>query len=374
MMPMTATVWSRLYTLLGVKKRSLTEFTMSARTTIRARSPTSCRLASEARKARQAERSIVGASRRLVEDQDLRLRGQGPREDHLLLVPTRQYRDRGGYRGRLDGVAGCEPLGQRVLAAVQHESKWTEALQDADGQVEADALGAEQLGSSLLGDVRDPPALGVARTADPHGSSVQPYRAGRHPGTADHARGDLGTPGPHQPRHPDDLARPDREGHVVEPRARAVLELERGRPATPDEAVDSSRRSSRRSSRCLLLAGHQAHRTRLVDLLWTAVRHVPSVAQHGDVVDDLVHLGQTVADEHDAHAVLSHLVHHPKQTLCLMVGEARVGFVEEEHSRIHRQCSDDVDHLALRGGQGATPGGRIRYVLGHRQTLISRFA
>ncbi len=80
----------------------------------------------------------------------------------------------------------------------------------------------------------------------------------------------------------------------------------------------------------------------------SSVASVAPVAQHGDAVDDLRHLVETVRDVDDADAGSLQVVDHLEQQSRLLLGERGGRLVHDEHFGVQRQRLGDLHHLALR--------------------------
>ncbi len=156
--------------------------------------------------------------------------------------------------------------------------------------------------------------------------------------SAEHGLGDLGPAGADQPGHADDLAGPEREGDVGEAAGEAealdpqhLLALGRG-PAAGEQRLDAA-------------PDHQADDAGPVERPRRPRRHVPPVAQHGDVVGDGLDLLQAMGDQEDRLAGGAQRANDGEQLLGLGRGQRRGRLVEDQQLDVGGERAGDLDEL-----------------------------
>src|SRR3954471_4511161 len=148
----------------------------------------------------------VDAARRLVEDEQRRIRRQRPGEQHLLLVAARQRADDCRRARRLDADAVGAGLREARPGRLAEKAEPAETVEHVGGEVEGDVVAVKDGGTPLLADEGDAVADGVARRGDPHRTAVELDLPGKQRISADDGPHDLGAAGGDEPRHADDLA------------------------------------------------------------------------------------------------------------------------------------------------------------------------
>ena len=230
--------------------------------------------------------------------------------------------------------------------------------------------------------VRTPPAPVRGRsTRGASPSAGRPASCSRAPGAAARALrpcappGTSTTPAPTRARSdpPDGApadASPPRPRRAPARRRSSRLRPEPTSPASPTispartrSAPASSTTSApagrqRREHRVDVAADHLAHEPRHVELRDRPVGDVAPVAEHGDVVGQLDHLVEQVADVEHGHVVGGQRAHDREDRLALLAGQHRGRLVEDQHARAPHERPRDLHQLA--GAEREPLGWRVQ--------------
>ena len=156
----------------------------------------------------------------------------------------------------------------------------------------------------------------------------------------------LRAPGAHQPVEPDDLA----GAHVK------LTPSTDSRPGLRGSATLSSLHAQQLAplSACsvgeqlvLAAADHVLDDPAEIDVVGVGLGDQPAVAQHDDPVGDLERLLEVVRDVDDRDAVGGQLAHDPEQHLDLGRAERGRRLVHDQHARVLRERTGDLDDLLL---------------------------
>ena len=285
----------------------------------------------------------VNAARRLVEDQDFRLRSQPARQDDLLLVAAGKLADllferRCAHAQRLD-EAGRDP----PLQAPAHEVKAADLGQDRQRRVFQHAADQHQsLALAILGRKADPLGNRVIGPADRHVPAVEGDLAACLRQLAEDDLGQLGPPRADEARKPDNLARIDIKVRVLVPVA-----VQAGHP---QDLVIRARGVTLKDVG-KLAAHHQPHDFGVVQLSRRSDRDELAVAQDGDAVAEPQDLLDAVRHVNDRHPLVAQPPDEREQAIYFFVGQRGGRFVEGQHPHARFQRAHDFDKLALGGGK-----------------------
>ena len=295
----------------------------------------------------------VDAARGLVEDQELGVGAKPSGQQDLLLVAARQFPDRLLGTGAFDAEAFDEAIHDRPLARLVDDPQGREPRHERERQV----LPHRQVR-------HDPFVLAVFRAeAQPRrdGGAGFPRRIGP---TVERDLARIGPVGPEQkphalgparteqPRQTDDLARTDREAHVVDERRAAQA-------ARFDDGTKLGRRFGRfgpepgrtpARHRGEVPPQHGGHEVELRHLGHGADPDGGAVAHDGDAVADREELIELMTDEDRRDAVALQAPDHGEQALDLAVVERRGGLVHDHELGLEADRASDGDHLL--GGDG----------------------
>src|SRR5437667_373530 len=275
-----------------------------------------------------ALRADVDPARRLVEDEDVGVRGEPLRDDDLLLRAAREVAHLLPQARRLD----CEPLHELLrrrtgAARVHTPERAQELAQRCDHDVGLDVHPErEPVALAILGQVADALANGVARAVDPRRSAVHADLRRVRPVSAEDRAGDLGPAGAHKTRETEDLPAPDREAHTADRAAAGeVTHVEH------DVGIGDLRDLG-----SLLVDGAADHHPDdLRDRRGLRVdgRDVLPVAHHSHAVGDALELLEAMRYVHDADAVVAQLADEPEALVHLGIGRRGGGLVHAHDLR-----------------------------------------
>src|SRR5882724_1088799 len=297
-------------------------------------------------------RANVDAAGGLIEDVDVAVANEPLREHDLLLVPAGQVPHQLAERGRLhaDGVRHLRDE-RRDLAPPDEPGGGVE-VQDREGHVvEHRQSEDETLLLPLLGDEGDAPVHRVAGGPDAHLPPVHEDPAGVSPPGAVDELHDLGAAGADETDQPEDLAPPQREGHV-------------GAHAALREPLNSEDLLARLHALLRVLLSERAAHHLTDDLVDGDPFHgrgddAAAVAEHGDAVCHLLDLLQPVGDVDHRHAAPPQATDHLEEAVHLAAGERGGRLVHDQDVRPEREGLRDLDHLLVRGTEGVHPHARV---------------
>src|SRR6516162_7787897 len=89
------------------------------------------------------------------------------------------------------------------------------------------------------------------------------------------------------------------------------------------------------------------------DRLWCAARDQPAVVEHIEMIDQLVHRLHRVLDDQDGDALRANLADGAEDAVEIVVAEPGEGLVEQDQSRLRRQCAGELHQPQLAAGQPA---------------------
>jgi hypothetical protein len=287
-------------------------------------------------------RTRVHPLRRLLGQEHGRFGEHGAGEDDLLLIPPRERGDLSPMGGGLDAkMCDLPPCGLRD-PAVPDDACGGRLAQSRHRDVLADAQGHEEaLSVPVGGDVDDARGGGNraasqadARTADLHFSR----------GAVDTREGtdELRLPVALDTRQSDDLAPPNAEAHVLEMRAgqardfqpHVVARRPDGRPLGREDGLQGASDDEFDD----VLLGH------LISVERSADR---AIAEHGEPVGDLLHLGDAVRDVDDRGVPCYELADTQEQPLDFFRAQMLGGLVEDQDLGPQCERLGDLDDKAL---------------------------
>src|SRR5829696_6090427 len=310
----------------------------------------------------------VDTAGRLVEDQHLRVQAEPAREHHLLLVTPRKFPDRlVGARG-LDPEPLHKPLDELVLGLLRDEPHPGEARHGRGDYVLPDReAGDDALGPAVLGQKRD---AGLDRRRRRTG--LDALAGHRHSPRieglgAEDRLGRLAAAGAEETGEADDLAGAHVEGDAVEDVAAGqALYLEHGfslyvavLPEAGGVTFDLGE----------LAAEHGGYELELRELGQVPGMHQLAVAQHGDLLADLVELVEVVAHVDDPNVLVSQLPDHAEERLDFPRLERGGRLVHDDNPGVERDRPGYRDHLLGPEPQGVQRRGHVGVEAVTRQDL-----
>src|SRR6476646_3865160 len=157
-------------------------------------------------------RPDVHAARRLVENENLRLRGEPPREDDLLLIAARQTRDNHIDARRTHTQAVEILLRDLTLLRAIDPAEARESLENGERRVSQTALRLnEPLSFAVFGDEADTQLDGLTRRSHDHVTTANTNASTRRRFDAEQRGGNVGTSGADESSESHDFARVQRE-------------------------------------------------------------------------------------------------------------------------------------------------------------------
>ena len=308
------------------------------------RQPLRGQIAHDAENARP--RADIDADRGTVKDQQPWLRRQPFRQHHLLLIAARQGRD--GVLGLADlDAQPSDPSPDQIgLGRVRDQPEPVQQPpKNRDRGIVGDGLLLQQAQMQpVLGHIGHALRDGVADRTRAIGFVMQPHLAGGGLAHAHHRMGQFGAARAQKADQADHLALTDGQvdprelpGHAQPPR------LEYGGGGTHVAGGDRIGQQ---------MPGHQLAQPGLGHARGRIDADQPAVAHHGNAAGDIQHLGQTVADKDDGHAIGRQAAHDLQQAVGFGLRQRGGRLVHEDQPRLVHQCAGDGNDLTLRDGQG----------------------
>src|SRR5712691_711684 len=164
-------------------------------------------------------RADIDAARRIVQQQNFRLRAQPARDDAFLLVAAAEAGDRRLRPGRLHRQTDDRLLGRGPLAAAGDQPQRAHFVERADRDVVAHRLMREQPQPfAVFGDQSHSGGDRFFRMRERGRLALQHDAAdGREFARAEQAFEQLGAAGPHQPGNPEHFAATQLERNILQP-------------------------------------------------------------------------------------------------------------------------------------------------------------
>ncbi|RMV02045.1 hypothetical protein ALP14_05556 [Pseudomonas amygdali pv. myricae] len=253
--------------------------------------------------------------------------------------------------------ARTKVLGHGGFGQTIHHPTFGDSRQVRHAGIAGNAVTQHQAGVlAVFGGVGQPKVNGLAHGAHIDFPAFQTRRAAKVStvGAAEHAHGQFGTAGPHEPGNADDLATPYMETNIADTITAGLV----GVPDRP--AFDLEQHLADIWHSCgiavrQLPPDHGADHPCFVDGFGTAVDdiHRPAVANHRDFVRYPSDLVEFVRNNDGGDAASLELQHQCQQSVAVLFIQAGCGLVKNQQAHIFGQRLGDLDHLLLADTQAS---------------------